>query len=315
MRIFSTPPNTTTPAHIVALWGQGLIGQAITRALNDYSKLAMFDCPFPWQDEWAQTQALDIIQQLIEKQFFALSTLITPRIIFVWSAGKIGFAATAEEVKTELATFNIVLAVARKLAVLLDISVEFHLLSSAGGLFEGCRYVTEGHTPQPQRLYGQLKLNQEQSLQNAAEITGHIYRVASVYGVSSPGQRRSLISVLVHHGIIRRTVTVVGTPATLRDYVHAEDLGHYVAQKILFPQSIKNQKQLYWMISGKPSSIFEINQLVEKTIRRRLYLIYQFDPENGCDITFSPELKPHDFNPRALQTGISQIYHRWQAFI
>jgi nucleoside-diphosphate-sugar epimerase len=305
-------------AKIIALWGVGLIGQAIYDALTSCACLTEEEHAFPWQNEAVQIQCALAITQVLEKRVLAAlaSGNCMPRVVIIWSAGRAGFSATLEDVRNEMNAFSIVLTLAEKLQQrLCGNPVEFHLVSSAGGLFEGCQHVESGDLPKPRRPYGQLKLDQEQALLNARGVMPYIYRVTSVYGIPCQGRRRSLIPVLLHHGILRQVAHIVGTPATLRDYIYVGDLARYIANKVFYGNSTKDGGGLFWMVSGRPASIFEICRIVEEVIRHPLYLAFQFDPENSNDITFAPHLRPVDFEPLALRAGISVVHMHWQDFI
>lgn len=298
---------------IIVLWGNGLIGQAIANGLMQHkSDLYSKTIPFLWHNQTAQQQAMVAIGQFIDKFFSMGNHTDKPRLIFVWSAGQAGFSTTLTETDTEMSVFLFVLGFAKNLQQRQNSWVEFHLLSSAGGLFEGCHYVDSKTLPSPCRPYGKLKLNQEQELLKVSQLTPYIYRPSSVYGVPKQGGRSSLISVLLHHGILGQVISIVGTQTTLRDYVYVNDIGHYIAQKILFCAALNTTQQLFWMVSSKPSSILEITCMVEKIIRRQLYLTYKIVPDNDCDITFSPHLKPKDFNSSSLEIGIFQVYKQWK---
>lgn len=317
MRIlYSDPTIEVTDPKIMVLWGGGLIGQAIFNELTRYDKLDLEDYPFLWKNNAAQMQLAHVISQVIEKRFLAASDKFRPRLIFVWSAGQAGFSATLDDTAHEMTAFTIVLELAKKLQQqLVNVRVEFHLVSSAGGLFEGRKYIDDGDIPKPCRPYGQLKWDQEQDLLKATEIIPYIYRAASVYGIPCHGRRSSLVSVLLHHGILRQVVTIVGTSTTLRDYVYVDDVGEYIARKIVCSDSINTGGGLFWMVSGKPSSIIEMSGMVEDIIHRRLYLSYKFDPENCSDITFAPHIRPADFDPLMPRIGISLVHKHWQEFI
>lgn len=308
--------SASTSEDIVLLWGCGLIGQAISHALLCRKKRLIEDYAFPWKNKAAQAQAASTIALAVTSKLQGKAMTAKPRLVFVWSAGRAGFSATHEQAAQEMAAFTVVLELARRLQQQLhDVEVEFHLLSSAGGLFEGHTLVGHADVPQPRRPYGQLKQEQEQALLKASQLTPVIYRAASVYGIPSQGRRTSLIPVLIHHGLLRQVVTIVGAAKTLRDYVCVDDVGHYIAQKITCPDVVKPAGGIYWMVTGKPSAIMELTGMVEEVIRRKLYLSYRFDAENSSDITFSPELKPADFSPLMPPLGISWVYRHWQDFI
>lgn len=294
---------------LIAIWGLGLIGRAIYGALIRAEAFAEEDLAFSWNDVAAQAQSAERISLILERCLLAMQEKQRPRVVFIWSAGRAGFAAGNAETDNEMAAFKRVLNLAETLLQHIDgLTVEFHLISSAGGLFEGCKHVTEGVRPKPRRPYGQLKLDQEQALLRATSLITYIYRPASVYGVPGIGMRSSLIPVLLQRGKLRQVIPIIGTPSTLRDYIHVDDLARYVAAKALNGIDGESRGGLFWIVSGKPASIFEIRCIVESILRHPLYLVFQFDPENSCDITFAPQLRLPDFHAMPLRTGISLVH-------
>src|ERR1041385_672024 len=78
----------------------------------------------------------------------------------------------------------------------------FHLLSSAGGLYNGQRNVGRDSVPFATNPYGRAKLEQERQLHLALAHTQRmIYRPASVYGFAGPGTRLGLVAALIHNSI------------------------------------------------------------------------------------------------------------------
>ena len=298
---------------VIAIWGLGLIGRAIYKVLRSFN-LTEKEYSFLWQGEKGQILSAELIRQAIHRKVLAVSDPKTPDIVFIWSAGHKGFSATQEDIEMEMTTFNIILGLAEQLRNDLNgIQVEFHLISSAGGLFEGCQYVEEETLPCPCRPYGYLKLEQERALLNTAGLIPYIYRPSSVYGLFRGTERRSLLAVLVYQGLLRQVIQVSGALTTLRDYIHVRDVAQYLAGKVVFSDPARDSSGIFWLISGKPVSIFEAKQLVERVLRHRLYLALQHDPENRRNITFAPSLCPPAFASTALHTGVSLIYQGWLA--
>lgn len=313
MRILIKHPDAAGGGKLIAIWGLGLIGRAIYGALTRNEAFSEEEHVFSWNDAAAQAHAAETIGRSLAEYLAALRAKPWPRVVFIWSAGRAGFTAGSAETDNEMAAFKRVLNLAVALQQRIGgLTVEFHLISSAGGLFEGCKHVADGVLPRPRRPYGQLKLDQEQALLQATPLIPYIYRPASVYGVPGAGMRRSLIPVLLQRGKLRQVIPIIGTPSTLRDYIHVDDLGHYVAAKALNGVDGESRGGLFWMVSGKPASIFEIRGIVEELLRHPLYLAFRFDPDNSCDITFAPQLRLPDFQAMPLRTGISLVNQHWQ---
>ena len=165
----------------IVIFGLGLLGGSIYRNIIDRaSSLSQIRCEFNWQQESLQRKhASQILDQVVEVA--NRSRINSKRIIILWSAGHAGFASSNEETQKELASFQVVLDMTRQLqSKLPSRSIEFHLLSSAGGLFEGCSYVDETTTPIPCRPYGYLKLWQENLLLKQPSVISKIYRPSTV---------------------------------------------------------------------------------------------------------------------------------------
>lgn len=283
-----TRPGPEAPP--VALFGVGLVGSAIARALEAGGyrgeRLA-----FPWGDPGTWRPRLEAVSARLAG---------VGGLAVVWSAGRAGFASGAGECAAEEQVFGAVLAMAGGLGA----RVDFHLVSSFGGLFEGQRVVGRGSAPRPRRPYGELKLRQEERLAAATGLARRVvYRMSSVYGPAPAGQRRGLIPSLVADACARRVSHIGGRPSTLRDYLWAGDAGRFVARQV----RERRGDAVHLLGSGKPSSIGEIVQRVESALGRRLYLQYSTSPGNPRDISLAPSALPAGFVPRHLETVVRQL--------
>jgi nucleoside-diphosphate-sugar epimerase len=159
------------------------------------------------------------------------------------------------------------------------------------------------------RHYGELKYEQENCLQNQEKcIVKVIYRPTSVYGYVGPGQRMGLIPTLISNGIQNRPSTIYGDSSTLRDYVFNENIGAYIV-KNLFNASSKRKINVHLLASGKPSSIFEIQNFVEQVIGKKIYLNFHStaETENTRDITVNSSALPADWSPTDIKIGIRYV--------
>ncbi len=314
MRLLCLSPPRSRVAHprVIALWGLGLIGRAIHEQLRSLGPSLDQELAFPWQGEKAQIEAAEIILPSLLQQVAASRQWGIPSVALIWSAGKIGFAASETETSQEMLSFKVVLHLAQALRDRLpDTRVEFHLMSSAGGLCEASRYVEPGTSLSPCRPYGNYKLDQERALLDADGLLPCIYRPSSVYGPIQGEARRGLIPILIRQGLLRQVVQVFGTLTTLRDYVYVGDVAGYVAEKVADAGQGETTGGVTWLVAGRPFSILEVKHLVERVLRHPLYLALHYDPVNSRDITFSPRLRPATFQPTALDIGIARVYHRW----
>lgn len=309
--LWPTSPGVAQP-RIIALWGLGLIGRAIYDRLHSLGPGLEQELAFPWQGEKAQIEAAALILPSILQQVAESRRWGTPSIALIWSAGKIGFAASETEASQERLSFKVVLNLAQALRDRLpDTRVEFHLMSSAGGLCEASRYVEPGTPLSPCRPYGYCKLDQERALLDLDGLVPYIYRPSSVYGPIRGEARRGLIPILIRQGLLRQVVQVFGTLTTLRDYVYVGDVAGYVAARLVGTETGETAERISWLVAGRPFSILEVKHLVERLLRHRLYLALHYDPVNSRDISFSPRLRPAAFQPTALDIGIALVYHRW----
>ncbi len=290
-----------------AVFGIGLIGSALVSALKSVAPAREERLDFDWtRPEMQATQAGHLERRL---EATITSATAPARIHFLWSAGRAGFLSSGEEVDPELRSFRNVLALAERTALRFPgVPATFCLMSSAGGLFEGQRQVTRDSLPTPAHPYGRLKLEQERLLLNsAAPLRKAIYRLTSVYGPLRPGQRRGLIGTLVVNGLRQRVSQIVGFMRTLRDFVWVEDIAVYLTRKLRSDAGIEPDS-ISVLGSIKPFSIFEIQRIVENTLRHKIYLGYSLQAPNSEDITFSADVFPMDWHPSDLKSNIRRLY-------
>lgn len=303
---------STTKSRIVLLFGNGLIGSSIVRHFLYQDDVVMQKVSFDWTNTRQGEQDAKSIFEIVKRQLSQLSEdkNIQTNIAFVWSAGKAGFSATKESTDIELASFRIVLALAEKIYQQFpDNSYSFHLLSSAGGLFENQGMVDNTTVSSPNRPYGQLKYDQEELVLAVDQnVVKYIYRPTSVYGFSSLGQRMGLIPTLIANGYKNQTSTIFGSLSTLRDYVFNEDIGRHIT-KNLFPAAHNSEVNIQFLATGKPSSIYEIKYSVEYIIRKKIYLKFVTNPEtdNSVDITVNSSILPTNWSTTDIRTGIRYV--------
>ena len=125
------------PGHLVLLFGLGLIGKAIQRQLQVGGFVDDRTMEFDWLNpQERQRQQQDICRTVVSGRDE------THRVSLVWAAGRTGFHSTSEQLEEEHNSFSSVVDLYRSLsAVFGDAHLSFHMLSSAGGLFEGQRLI------------------------------------------------------------------------------------------------------------------------------------------------------------------------------
>jgi len=299
----------------VAVFGVGLIGAAIVAALEAASALRRRTYPLSWGRESLLAGQIAAVERAVAGALAgapeARPGALRGRLAFVWSAGRADFSATEGETAGELASFRAVLDAAERLAHgNPELEVVFCLISSAGGIFEGQRAVARASRPSPRRPYGRLKLRQEELLTaGRAPMVKLVYRLTSVYGHIAPGHRRGLIPTLLLNGIRRQASTITGRMDTLRDFVWVEDVARYVARALLDAERGRRDETVI-LASAKPSSVHEIQTLVERVLGRRVYLTYATDASNAEDVTFSLESVPQGWRATDLQSIVREIHRR-----
>jgi nucleoside-diphosphate-sugar epimerase len=304
--ILLTDSGADRPAQILVVLGAGLIGTATARALSRRAPLSRRTLPLDWNDAGIQARQLAALEGEITRALVQAANA-SPCLSLLWSAGRAGFNADHAETAGELASFQAALGLAKRIAMdAPGAQVAFHLISSAGGLFEGQRQVSRDAVPAPCRAYSLLKQRQEE-LVAAAPIASRVYRLSSVYGYMLPGQRMGLISQLLLNGIRHRLTHITGRMSTLRDFVFVEDIADFLARSMLSDDACRSAPPVI-LAQGKPTSIWEIRRLVENVLGHPLYVSYSLIPENSADTTFAPAALPAGWRPSDLGSNIRRIY-------
>jgi UDP-glucose 4-epimerase len=228
------------------------------------------------------------------------------RAAVAWCAGACGFSATEEEARAEAAAFAEVLAVARRLGAGAAGPVDFHVVSSAGGLYEGRTGVLPGDPPEPRRPYGRLKVEEEERARAEPAVRAFVHRVASVYGPLRPGRRRGLLCTLVANTLEDRATPIYGDLATRRDYVHAGDVAAFLARRILEPGEDPRPRTAL-LASGQATSVGEALAVVARVLGREPRVEVRTGGDNRSPITFSPGALPSGFAPRGVEEGVRDV--------
>lgn len=285
----------------VLLFGAGTIGTHVVREVLRGGAHHAGHVPIPWDDRDQRRTALRELRERV------CSPVTRPPLSIVWAAGRAGFSATASDVDQEAGAFRDVVDLVHDLqARAPSVAPSLHLVSSAGGLFEGQVVRSTATSPAPQRPYGRLKRQQETiALDSLLQDTVTTYRPSSVYAPMGGGRRPGLIGVLVGNGIARRVTTIVGALHTLRDYVMAEDVGAHVGAEATRPGGSLPGVQM--LVSGCPASIQEVIAGVEAVLRRPVY-IRMAASWNARHIAFSPSVVAPRFEGRPVLEGIRRVH-------
>lgn len=289
--------------HIVAVFGVGLVGGAIVQALRRSEAAPPVELALSWRD--ANQRAEDLLR--IAEAIPGLVPAAGPirRLDVVWAAGAAGFDGKWTDLNREIAAFEDIVTWTRSLSARWrSAALVFHMLSSAGGLFEGQRFVDADSIPRPARPYGSSKLAQEKIVHGLRdEMPGYIYRPSSIYGFNSIG-RLGLLSTLVSNAKKHATTRIFGGLDTVRDYVLSSDVGEFIARRIEGPTP---SSQTFILASGKPASVSEMLQIARKVVGRPLYLKLDVQPSNASHITYRVSALPQDWRPTDLETGIRLV--------
>lgn len=289
--------------HWILLFGLGQIGTAIKSCLENLQFQLVYECPFSWKDKSLRVQESSLVRTYIEERVTSSDS-----ISVVWSAGVCGFHSTKSQVDIEFDIFRDVLCLTTTLnQSIYPSELDFHLISSAGGLFEGQRFVGPDSTPSPLRWYGKLKLAQENAAK--AVLENHslcVYRPSSVYGPMLHSTDRGLINNLISNARSGRTTVLDSKLMSLRDYVYAGDIGNYIGRKI--KNQTKPQSTLHhFLVSSRCSSIFEVVQKIRKILNLNVYYTLDDNFGNNRNITFNQNVMPVDWQPATLSFGIRQF--------
>ncbi|MGE5276670.1 MAG: NAD-dependent epimerase/dehydratase family protein [Acidobacteriota bacterium] len=297
-------PGAEDPGHTIAVFGVGLVGSALVHRLRLLANRDAVPLALAWADPGERDRQLEEIRARIAKSLVSRGG---SRLTLVWSAGRAGFAAGADETAAELANFRAVLALGTRLAEELpDAATRIVHFSSAGGLFEGQRQVNSESVPRPRRPYGELKEAQERLLVSS-RIPAVIVRLSSVYGRARPGQRAGLVSTLLSNGIRREVSSIYGSLDTLRDFVWADDVAAFVSRLILGGLEPPPSRPIL-LASGRPFSIFEIQKIIEDLLGYKIYISHAPGAPNREDITFSRAALPPGWVSSDLRANAGIVY-------
>lgn len=287
---------------VIALFGAGLIGSAVARAIMQEGVRSAITLPFSWKD--ADRREADLAS--LSETIFGTMTRSVRHFEVVWTAGRAGFDAGWADFEEELAAFESIIRLCVQLRDARPVARHrFHMMSSAGGLFEGQRFVGEQAVPKPRRPYGHLKLEQEQRASRLLKgIIPFIYRPSSVYGVGILGGRAGLIATLIQNAKQCSPSRIVGRLDTIRDYVLVNDIGKFVAQCI---NKTAERPECFLLASGRPVAMCEVLKIVGKVIGRPLYLKLDTAPSNTSHFSYRKSALPDNWFPTDLETGIKQV--------
>lgn len=288
----------------VVQFGLGLVGSSIHNVFkfnNDVSNKIAID--LIWTSKNEQILALKELSVYLQKQH-SISN-----IHIIWSAGKCGFSASLSEIEDEKETFIFIVKKIDELINQLNLSgvTTWHLMSSAGGLYEGLINVDLDTLCQIKRPYGDLKMQQEKVLKGLSNLSSlNIYRLSSVYSDYNLSDRLGLLGTLVKNGLTSKVTSIFGSEMTLRDYVNDNDIANYLYNRIVY-EKLRSETSIQIIASGRPYSIYHIKSIIEEKINMPLFLKYSLVNFNADNITFNPSCLPKGLRCKTLNTSIQNI--------
>jgi len=293
-------PGSSDQQKAVMVIGSGLIGAPIMHLLENENYNLAYRTKFQWGSHPQQESQINVFSS-------DTSELRISQMTIIWAAGATGFGSSSNETSAEFEDFKSILERLRSHYQQLGVSLRIILISSAGGLFEGQRLVRQNTTPHPLRPYGTLKFDQEQFVATLNGVDHYLFlRLTSAFGKISPCYRMGLIPTLLYNGLRNQVSYIAGRQDTIRDYVYVDNVASAAVRCIdCLPEMEMRSVNL---ASFKPSSLLEIQQCVETTIQRKLYINYT-DDSNSASISFSDQTKFSYFMDDGLNANVAKIYH------
>ncbi len=295
---------------LVLVFGSGIVGKQIVSSIVFKHTVIMYDYQYLWNSTEKESKGQLVSLECFILKVLEMNNIILPQVSLsiVWAAGKAGFFSNNDDVEKELCNFAKLILFFERIEKSSKIAkVSFFLMSSAGALFEGMGYITNETKPRPFRAYGFLKLKQENILLTSKLENCYIYRLTSVYGQFSTGDRSNLVSALITAGLRREVCHIFGQMNTLRDYVSSTDIGAFIETEI-FSQQPQASARVLILASLKPSTILEIKHEIEMILMRRIYIEIDPDPGNMLDISYSKSCIPDNiWNTTDLKVNLRSI--------
>jgi len=289
---------------IIVIIGNGFVGSSIFETLIKNYNVDFQSFHLKW------SEPVVLLDQLIF--FFDLIKTKNPlQIDWIWSAGKAGFYSTEEQTKVEFETFSSVVSLLEDFRCRNNkINSVFHLVSSAGGLYEGQVNVGLNSRPLPLRPYGVLKLEQEEFVRCNFRGDYAIYRLSTVYGAAKKDQRKGLISVLIENTLNCRMTSIDARFDTIRDFVWVEDIAIFIVNKVLDKSNKCNN--IYHLVSGKPTTIVEIINTIKKITNNTVLYSFIDKSKNNKQMSFSSKIIPVNWHQSSLESVVRKIYQQMQ---
>jgi len=287
---------------LIIHFGIGLIGTAVEQKFSSRDKFEKIKFPFSWDSDKIEFACNSLISKITEIR----NNSNFEKTIIVWTAGKAGFSANEDQRNRELKDFKIIVSILKKNLQKANLPSSFILLSSAGGLFEGQRFVCEENETLPKRHYGHLKIAMENYLSKLNFERIFILRVSSVYSILNFEHRLGLISTLIKNALNNYTTFLSGDERTIRDYICDEDIAKYIFQ--ISTDEIQPKGEIQFLISAQPKTIYQIKHKIEKMIGKKILVNYKTTNKNSLDMSFSKSLQAEGLSITNFDVNLQKTF-------
>ncbi len=271
------------PAVLVV--GEGLIGAAVTRRLRSRPHCS---------DRATQTDWLS--PSLYEDTLNLLEDSEATTVEVVWAAGIFGMSSSLEvdrnTARFEKNVSDVVHAGSRYGPVRL------HLVGSAGAL--GCP-TGETRFRCIDSPYKSIKSAEEEVVRRL-DVPSRIHRVSSVYGTMSKTGRAGLVGMMMMNAIRSAETSLFARTTTMRNYIHADDVGEAIARAVLDPST-----EMTLLASIRSHPMNEVVASASRVLRRPIPVSYR-PPRNHHDMIFNPRAVSGLVPDRTLAAGMRLVY-------
>jgi nucleoside-diphosphate-sugar epimerase len=229
------------------------------------------------------------------------------RVTVVWAAGTAGMTTSKQQCEQNLATMISAVGAALESAGSGGKS-RVHLIGSAGAHATGRPKWAGTNAVEPSDgtrsndvPYVWLKLAEENWVASLVDADSIVHRVSSVYSRPNDPGRSGMIAALIRNAARGEVTTIYGGWSTLRNYVHADDVGDYVARTVRYGGPATTL-----LADRRSYAITELVSLVSRYLRRPVPL--RMAPgSNSEHHSFDPGAISSGFATRPLATAIRQI--------
>ena len=243
----------------VAIYGEtGLIGKSLKQQFQN-------DCVDVLIRKWNRDELAASWKKLESNASESNS-----EIDLIWAAGSSNNASDESVIlKEEEIVDNFIQLVASSSIKLRTLN----LISSAGSIYAGSNdvYITEDTVPNPNSIYGDLKLNIEykfQELSKSSNTTLNKYRLTNVFGHRTSIKTSSgLIPNLINANLNRQEINIFVPLFVEQDYIDTDFVSQNIYHIIRGNQSLSGKTYIF--CRNQSNSIIEIISLIDKFMGRK----------------------------------------------